>query len=118
MKYFLKTADEASLWAFLESVSLAVKDYNPEDEANQRPEDADEAWEPFGEFSWRFTGEALDIIGSIWKPTGETVLDSEGNEMPEMAPIDGYHANMMASDGITGDAVIDEPSSPYRVWAS
>jgi hypothetical protein len=50
MKYFLKTADEASLWAFLESVSLAVKDFNPEDEANQPPEDADEAWEPSGEF--------------------------------------------------------------------
>jgi hypothetical protein len=46
------------------------------------------------------------------------VLDSEGNEMPEMAPIDGYHANMMASDGIAGDVIIDEPSSPYRVWAS
>jgi hypothetical protein len=117
MNYYLRTADEATLWAFLESVNLAVKDYDAEDPLNQPPKEPAEDWTPTGAFDWRFTGESLDIIGAIYRPTGNVLIDSEGFEVPEMAPIEGFHANLIAPVGLQGDAIIQEPNQPYRVWA-
>jgi hypothetical protein len=114
--YYLKTNDEASLWEALEAVNLAVKDYDPEDPLNQQPEELDESWQPTGAYDWRFTGIALDIIGTIWKPTGNMLTDDEGMEYPEMAAIDGYHANLIA-DSAEGLPTIEAPATPYRIWA-
>jgi len=36
----------------------------------------------------------LDVIGQIWKPTEATQTDEEGNEMPVMALVDGWHVNL------------------------
>jgi hypothetical protein len=117
--YYLKTTDEAALWTALETANLAVKDYDPEDALNVRPDDLelDADWSPLGAFDWRFTGEALDIIGTIYAPTGNTLTDEEGMEYPEMQALDGYHANMKADDGIEGLPTIDAPATPYRKWA-
>jgi hypothetical protein len=117
--YYLKTTDEAALWTALETANLAVKDYDPEDALNVRPDDLelDADWSPSGAFDWRFTGEALDIIGTIYAPTGNTLTDEEGMEYPEMQALDGYHANMKADDGIEGLPTIDAPATPYRKWA-
>jgi len=115
--YYLKTTDEQSLWLALESADLVARDYDPEDPLNQRPDDAAEDWEPAGAFNWRFTGVALDIIGTIYEPTGNMLTDDEGFEYPEMQPINGYHANMMAQDGIEGLPEITAPSTPYRKFA-
>lgn len=117
--YYLKTTDEAALWTALETANLAVKDYDPEDALNVRPDDLelDADWSPLGAFDWRFTGEALDIIGTIYAPTGNTLTDDEGLEYPEMQALDGYHANMKADDGIEGLPTIDAPATPYRKWA-
>lgn len=116
--YYLKTNDEASLWEALEAANLAVKDYDPEDALNVRPEDAmeDESWVPTGAFDWRFTGTALDIIGAIWKETGNMLTDDEGLEYPEMAAVDGFHANLIA-DNADGLPTVDAPATPYRKWA-
>ena len=35
----------------------------------------------------------IDIIGTIHKPTGTMLTDSDGIEYPEYAPITGYHIN-------------------------
>ena len=35
----------------------------------------------------------IDIIGTIHKPTGAMLTDSEGMEYPKFAPIPGYHIN-------------------------
>ena len=112
MNYYLKADSETALWEALETAGLAVKDYDPEDELNQRPDDLDE-WQPSGAFDWRFTGQALDIIGVIYKPTGNMLTDEEG---PEMAAIDGYHANLIAEAGLDLPT-IEAPATPYRVWA-
>jgi hypothetical protein len=119
MNYYLKTTDEAALWTALETANLAVKDYDPEDALNVRPDDLelDTEWSPSGAFDWSFTGEALDIIGTIYAPTGNTLTDDEGMEYPEMQASDGYHANMKADDGIEGLPTIDAPATPYRKWA-
>lgn len=67
---------------------------------------------------------AIDIVGVIYEPTGNTLTDDEGNEYPEMAPLDGWHINIR----IIGDARRDdvealsayfvdpEPVTPSRVW--
>lgn len=114
--YYLRADTEADLWEALETAGLAVKDYDPEDPLNVRPDDAEPDWEPTGAYTHRFTGVALDVIGTIYEPTGNTLTDDEGNEYPEMAPIPGYHANLIA-DSAAGLPTITPPSSPYRVWA-
>jgi hypothetical protein len=115
MTYYLKTTDEAALWLALESAGLAKRYYNPEDPANIAPEDS-EGWTPTGSFEWQRVGQYdLDIIGAIFKPTGET--DAEGNAV--MEALDGYHANIR---GITPEQAellptIDAPANPVRMWA-
>ena len=66
---------------------------------------------------------AIDLVGTIYEPTGVTLTDDEGNEYPETAPVDGWHVNVR----LMGDArrvdieSIDAvygvvPNSPSRVW--
>jgi len=119
MNYYLKATDEQSLWLALEVAGLAVRDYDPEDELNVRPVDLeiDQEWQPTGAYEWRYTGEALDIIGSIYKETGVMLTDEQGMEYPEMAPIEGYHANIKAPAGIEGLPEVVAPNTPYRKWA-
>ena len=67
---------------------------------------------------------AIDLVGVIYEPTGETLTDAEGNEYPATAPLDGYHLNIRLLNDTMRAAVeaIDAaygvtPSSPSRVWA-
>ena len=63
---------------------------------------------------------ALDVIGTIYQPTGETTL-VDGQEAPVMAPVSGYHVNVRTtSDELATalDAQRTYPVTPVRVWAS
>ena len=66
---------------------------------------------------------AIDVVGTIYEPTGETLTDDEGVAYPEMAPVDGWHVNIR----LVGDAMRETvealdashgvtPNSPSRVW--
>ena len=66
---------------------------------------------------------AIDVVGTIYEPTGETLTDDEGVAYPEMAPVDGWHINIR----LVGDAMRETvealdashgvtPNSPSRVW--
>ena len=66
---------------------------------------------------------SFDIVGLIYEPSGNMLTDAEGNEYPEMAPIDGWHVNLR----IRGDYLRDEaeaidtdfgvePATPHRTW--
>jgi hypothetical protein len=60
----------------------------------------------------------IDVIGTIYRPTGE-VETVDGMEVPVMAALDGYHVNIRAVDGedtsaLTSFAVV--PSVPQRIW--
>ncbi len=58
--------------------------------------------------------DCIDIIGAIYKPTGET--DAEGN--PVMADVGGYHVNVRNYSPAQGlDAYLVTPNNPVRVWA-
>ncbi len=64
-------------------------------------------------------GVTLDIIGTIYKKTGETVMD--GDELVEIvAPTPGWHANMIAD--LTSEQedllpLIPPPINPNRIFA-
>ena len=66
---------------------------------------------------------AIDVVGVIYEPTGNTLTDAEGNEYPETAPVDGWHVNVR----LVGDAMRETvealdalygvvPNSPSRVF--
>ena len=67
---------------------------------------------------------AIDVVGVIYKPTGNMLVDDEGNEYPETAPLDGWHVNIRLIGDKMRDIVkaIDAqygvmPETPARVWA-
>ncbi len=63
---------------------------------------------------------AIDTIGVIYKPTGETLLGEDG-PYPKMAPLDGWHVNLRGA--FTEEQMAElsmfvvTPTSPVRVWA-
>jgi hypothetical protein len=60
---------------------------------------------------------AIDVIGVIYKPTGEMIQTDEG-EVPEMAPLDGWHVNVRhTAEAPELDAYKVAPKSPVRGWA-
>jgi hypothetical protein len=120
MDYFIKATDEQALWTSLESCGFAEKSYDPEDTLNQRPVDLEvsDEWQPSGSFTWVAKCQ-LDIIGVIFRPTGETQV-VEGIEMSVMEQLDGFYANLRAELSPSQEEalpLIDKPNNPQRVWA-
>jgi hypothetical protein len=119
--YYLKATSEEALFAALDAAGVTQRHYDMDDPSNVRPADLDpdEAWEPTGEYDQHpIAGVDLDIIGPIFKPTGEMLLGEDG-PYPEMEQLDGYHANIR---GITPEQAellptIDAPANPVRKWA-
>ena len=60
---------------------------------------------------------AIDVIGTIYKPTGE-MIDTDEGEAPEMAPVDGWHVNVRHTAEAPELAAFQvTPQSPVRGWA-
>lgn len=64
---------------------------------------------------------SLDIIGTIYIKSGNTMQDDKGIDYDDMIPIEGYHANLLLHgetmpDGLN-EFIIEAPSSPYRRFA-
>lgn len=63
---------------------------------------------------------AIDTIGTIYKPTGQTLLGDDG-EYPEIAPLEGWHVNLRGE--LTDNQIatltpfVVTPNNPVRVWA-
>jgi len=121
--YYLKATDEQALWTALEAADLAVKYYDPEDPLNSRPADLDmeEEWDgPTGAYEWRSLSPMLDIIGTMYRETGNMLTTDDGMEYPEMEAIEGYHANLREDLTAEQEAVLPTvaaPATPYRKWA-
>jgi hypothetical protein len=64
---------------------------------------------------------SLDVIGVIHVETGNMLTDDNGGEYPEMAPIEGWHANLLLHGEELPAAlepfVIEAPSTPHRRFA-
>ena len=118
--FYLKLAAETDQRSVLDE--FYRQDYTTE----VNPETGEETQVPSGDPYLVAYTEAygIDVVGTIYKPTGNTVVDAEGNEVPEMAPIDGWHVNLR----LVGDArrkdvealskyfTDPEPRTPSRVW--
>jgi len=60
----------------------------------------------------------LTIIGTIHTATGNTLIDSEGMEYPEMAPVPGYHVNTLPEYmSAELEPFVVVPTVPQRVYA-
>lgn len=71
-------------------------------------------------------GIALDIIGTLYVETGETVTDPETGEGAALTePLPGWHANLRIADNHPSRAEIEAALAPYvvvpvkplRMWA-
>jgi len=103
--HYLKAVDAAALRAALVAASILVAaDTDPESGPTLAP------------------GYCLDEIGEIIKPTGDTI-EVDGVDIPEMAPVPGWHANLLADlsdeqqSALAGVLLPVPPAQPYRVWA-
>jgi hypothetical protein len=60
---------------------------------------------------------AIDVIGTIYKPTGKMLTTDEG-EVPEMAAIPGWHVNVRhTSEAPELEQYRVHPATPQRMWA-
>jgi hypothetical protein len=105
---------------------LAYKDWDLSDPLNTPPADHDPATDgefvKTGSFTWISKVQMLDIIGTIYQDTGNTLTDPEnGAEYPERSAIDGFHANLrvdeLTDEQIAALPIVDAPATPYRKWA-
>ena len=121
--YYLKAANEQALWEAMETAGLAYKDYDPDDPLNSRPADLemDAEWAgPSGAYEWRSLSNMLDIIGTMYRETGNMLTTDDGMEYPETEAIDGYHANLREVLTDAQEAAlptVTAPATPYRKWA-
>ena len=102
---YLKFANEAEARAVL---------YRKEGVIEADPENGIEAQEGYEVSNFA----NIDHIGTIWKPTGKMLQTDEG-EVPEMAPLPGYHVNVRVvdEDASALEAYKVEPKQPVRGWA-
>ena len=59
---------------------------------------------------------AIDVIGTISKPTGQTLAAEEGPQ-PVLAPVPGWHVNVRGPEVEALDQYHIEAATPERVWA-
>lgn len=96
--YFLKFADQAEADSFLFTEQTNVQD---------------DVVETFKVPKYA----ATDVIGVIYKPTGNMLTTDEG-EMPEMAPLEGWHVNVRhTAEAPELDVYKVTPKAPVRGWA-
>lgn len=60
---------------------------------------------------------ALDVIGTIYRPTGEVTTSEDGVPIPAMAALDGFHVNFAGELPPTCEQFVVTPANPVRVWA-
>lgn len=59
---------------------------------------------------------AVDVIGTIYRETGQ-MLETPDGEVPEMAPVPGYHINLSARVPELQEFEIETPTNPVRIFA-
>ena len=117
--YYLKLANEADMPSVLSSF------YKQDTETTVDEETGEETTTNVGDpyLVPNTSDYAMDIIGTLHEPTGNTLTDDEGMEYPEMQAMTGWHVNIR----LMGDAVRETvealntshgvtPETPMRVW--
>jgi hypothetical protein len=120
--YYLKATSEAALWEALGAAGLAHKEYDPDDPLNVAPDNLgyDETWSPSGAYEWASDTQMLDVIGTMYTATGNTLTDNDGMEYPETQAVEGYHANLretLTDAQVAALPTVAAPTTPHRIWA-
>jgi len=117
--FFLKLASEADMPTVL--TSFYRQDTITEVDGETGEETVVNVGDPY--MVKQTTDYAIDVVGVIYRPTGNTLTDADGNEYPEQAPLEGWHVNVR----LLGDALRDtvealdaiygmQPQSPARIF--
>jgi len=117
--FFLKLASEADMLTVLSAFYRQDTETTVDDETGE--ETVINVGDPY--MVMQTADYAIDVVGVIHRPTGNTLTDAEGNEYPEQAPLDGWHVNIrLIGDAMRGtvealDAIYGViPNRPARVW--
>ena len=118
--FYLKLASEADQPTVLDAF------YRQDYTTVINEETGEETQVPEGDpYLVQFTADyGIDVVGTIYKPTGNVVTDADGNEIAEVAPLDGWHINIRLMgddrradvDALSAYFVDPEPVTPSRVW--
>ena len=103
MDYYLKAASEAALMTALEAAGV-VKSYTVKNEAGDVLETRYAT----------ISGYDLDVIGTVYKPTGNMVQQTqEGrvSEVAEMQAVLGFHANLRGPADLAPKVVPYQPTT-------
>ena len=103
--YYLRASDATALYDVLEAAGVVTE----------------------GDQGWHVTDAhkfALDVIGDVYKPTGETIQTDEG-QLSWVQSVGGFHANLRVMDDEISAQVaeklteitISTPNNPVRAWA-
>ena len=114
--FYLKLASEADmktvLHDFYKQEEITVVDEETGEESTQVEGD------PY--FVPNTADYAVDVVGTIQEPTGNTLTGDEGMEYPEMEAVDGYHANLreeLTAEQEAALPTVTAPATPQRKWA-
>ena len=117
--FYLKLDAEASMPSVLSA--FYKQDYSTIVDAETGVESTQIEGEPYLVSST--SDYAIDVVGVLHEPTGNTLTDDGGMEYPEVAALDGWHVNIRLSSDAMRDAVeaLDvsvgvTPDAPKRVW--
>jgi hypothetical protein len=101
--YHLRATDATTLYDVLEAAGVVTE----------------------GDHGWHVTDAhkyALDVIGEVYKPTGETIQTDDGVQ-DVMRNVGGFHANLRVINMSDFDVnkiaeiLLETPGNPVRGWA-
>lgn len=105
----LKFADEDTAKLVLYSVQTVV----------ERPPEPGAETQPQAGLQYTASYRNIDVIGTIYEPTGSTPAGDLG-EYPEMAAVPGWHVNVLVlddEDAAPLQPYVVAPTQRLRVWA-
>lgn len=102
--------DEATSLRLLNESGYMVQDYETNEEGESVP-----VGDPHFPHNMKGQGFDIMVIGTISKPTGETEQDADGNDVPVMAALDGWHVDILTS-GVPEclEAYLVDPKNPVH----
>ena len=117
--FFLRLASEADMPTVLSAFYHQDTETSVDDETGE--ETVANVGDPY--LVMQTPEHAIDVVGVIRSPTGNTLTDDAGFEYEETAPLDGWHVNLrLVGDARRADAeALDAthgvtPNSPARIW--
>jgi hypothetical protein len=117
--FYLKLDAEASMPSVLSA--FYKQDYSTIVDPETGVESTQIEGEPY--FVSSTSDYAIDVVGVLHEPTGNTLTDDDGMEYPEMQALDGWHVNIRLVGDEVREAVeaLDTshgvtPSAPQRIW--